>query len=258
MALSFNSIVFGPIRSRRLGVSLGVNLLPMNGKLCSFDCVYCECGWNSDGMADHRLPTREEVFEALESGLQRCLDAKIDINTITFSGNGEPTLHPDFPEIIDRIIVLRDKLFPKATISVLSNATYLDKKGVKEALAKIENPILKIDSSDDEIARLIDRPQSPSYSVEKIKEALKWFKGNFVLQTMFLKGEIEGRYVDCTDPELVSGWLRMVAELKPRQVMIYNLDRVPPLSTIEKVSREELEEIAAPVRDMGIDIIVAG
>lgn len=258
MSISFHSIVFGPIHSRRLGTSLGINLLPAYGKLCSFDCVYCECGWNKDGRTDTKLPSKEEIFKAIDDGLNACLADGLQIDTITFSGNGEPTLHPDFPEIIDYVIESRGKYFPKAAISVLSNATFLNRKGVKEALAKIDNPILKLDAADDRMARMIDRPQSPEYSVSRIVENLKWFDGNFVLQTMFLRGNIEGESVDCTDPEAVSLWLRIVAELKPRQVMIYTLDRIPPLATLEKVTVDELNEIAAPVRDMGIDVVVAG
>lgn len=258
MSLSFNSIVFGPIHSRRLGTSLGVNLLPSHGKLCSFDCIYCECGWNKDGRADTVLPSKDDVFKALEEGIRNCYDSGIKIDTITFSGNGEPTLHPDFPEIIERTLALRDKYYPESKVSVLSNATFLSRAGVKEALAKVDNPILKLDSSSDEFARIIDRPQSPDYSISSVIDNLKWFKGDFVLQTMFLRGVVDGREIDCSDPELVSGWLRMVAELKPRQVMIYTLDRIPPLATLSKISKDELEEIAAPVRELGIEVIVAG
>lgn len=258
MSISFNSIVFGPIHSRRLGTSLGVNLLPSHGKLCSFDCIYCECGWNKDGRADTVLPSKDDVFKALEEGIRNCYDSGIKIDTITFSGNGEPTLHPDFPEIIERTLALRDKYYPESKVSVLSNATFLSRVGVKEAMAKVDNPILKLDSSSDEFARIIDRPQSPDYSISSVIDNLKWFKGDFVLQTMFLRGVVDGREIDCSDPELVSGWLRMVAELKPRQVMIYTLDRIPPLATLSKISKDELEEIAAPVRELGIEVIVAG
>lgn len=258
MSISFNSIVFGPIHSRRLGTSLGVNLLPSHGKLCSFDCIYCECGWNKDGRADTVLPSKDDVFKALEEGIRNCYDSGIKIDTITFSGNGEPTLHPDFPEIIEHTLALRDKYYPESKVSVLSNATFLSRAGVKEALAKVDNPILKLDSSSDEFARIIDRPQSPDYSISSVIDNLKWFKGDYVLQTMFLRGVVDGREIDCSDPELVSGWLRMVAELKPRQVMIYTLDRIPPLATLSKISKDELEEIAAPVRELGIEVIVAG
>ncbi len=258
MSITFNSIVFGPIHSRRLGTSLGVNLLPSYGKLCSFDCIYCECGWNKDGRNDNNLPNKETVFKALEEGLQSCHNSGIQVDTITFSGNGEPTLHPDFPEIIDYTLTIRDKYYPESTVSVLSNATFLNRPGVKEALAKVDNPILKVDSAFDDFAKIIDRPQSSDYSIASVVENLKWFKGDFILQTMFLRGSVDGKSIDCSDPELVSGWLKMVAELKPRQVMIYTLDRIPPLPTLIKIPKEELEEIAAPVRELGIDVIIAG
>ena len=168
MAIYFDSIVFGPVRSRRLGSSLGINLLPLKGKLCSFDCVYCECGWNAEGRSDNKIPTVEQVREALRSKLVECHRDNIPVDSITFSGNGEPTLHPDFPEIIDYTIALRDELFPEAVISVLSNATMLGKPGVKEALSKVDNPILKLDGVDEDYVRLIDRPQNPNYSIDEV------------------------------------------------------------------------------------------
>lgn len=257
MSLHFDNIVYGPIKSRRLGNSLGVNLLPKHGKLCSFDCVYCECGWNKDGRKDSQLPSLEEVREALKAGLEHCKSSNIQIDTITFSGNGEPTIHPDFPEIIDYVITLRDKLFPQAKISSFSNCTQLHRPGIKEALAKTDNPILKLDSGIESIAELIDRPQS-NYSIEDIVEQLKWFKGNFVLQTMFLKGEINGRFIDCTDPETAAPWVKIVLELHPREVMIYTLDRVPPLSTLEKVTVERMRAVSQPLIDAGIEVQIRG
>ncbi len=258
MALQFDSIVFGPIRSRRLGSSLGVNLLPAHGKVCSFDCVYCECGWNADGRGDTRIPPLDEVLAALEDGISKCAAAGIPVDTITFSGNGEPTLHPDFAEIVDRTISLRDLYFPRAKVSVLSNATQLHRPDVVGALMKVDNQILKIDSAVDEYAFLIDRPQNPRYSVERIAEQLAVFQGDFILQTMFLKGIVDGKPVDCTDPLMTSAWQTLVLRLRPRGVMMYTLDRRTPLDTLEKVTVEEMEEIAAPLRAQGIEIQIKG
>ncbi|NLX40843.1 MAG: radical SAM protein [Bacteroidales bacterium] len=258
MAIYFDSIVFGPIRSRRLGSSLGINLLPLKGKICSFDCVYCECGWNSEGHSDNKTPTVEEVREALRSKLSECHRNNIPVNSITFSGNGEPTLHPNFPEIIDYTILLRDELFPKAVISVLSNATMLGRPGVKEALRKIENPILKLDGVDRDYVKLIDRPQNPNYNISEVISHLEWFEGNFILQTMFLRGVVEGVEVDSMRSDLLEGWQKMVLSLRPREVMLYTIDRETPLSTLEKVSVEEMEQAAEPLKEAGIKIRISG
>ena len=258
MAIYFDSIVFGPIRSRRLGSSLGINLLPLKGKLCSFDCVYCECGWNSEGRSDHRMPTVEQVREALRSKLSEYHRDNIPIDSITFSGNGEPTLHPDFPEIIDYTVALRDELFPEAVISVLSNATMLGRPGVKEALRKVDNPILKLDGVYEDYVRLLDRPQNPNYSISEVISNLEWFEGDFILQTMFLRGVVDGVKVDSMRKDLLEGWQKMVIALRPREVMLYTLDRQPPLSTLEKVSVKEMEQAAEPLKKAGIKIRISG
>ncbi|MBR6270080.1 MAG: radical SAM protein [Bacteroidales bacterium] len=258
MALQFDNIVFGPIHSRRLGSSLGVNLLPKHGKVCTFDCIYCECGWNKDGRGDTRIPPMEEVFAELETGIRRCHESGVPVDTITFSGNGEPTLHPDFPAIIDRTLELRAKYFSKAVVSVLTNATQIGRPGIREALAKVDNPILKLDAATDAFARLIDQPQDPCYSVRKIEREMAWFKGNFILQTMFLRGVKDGKRFDCTDRRHADAWVRMALRLHPREVMMYTLDRVPPLLTLEKVSVEEMQEIARPLVDAGILVQIKG
>lgn len=258
MALQFDHIVFGPIKSRRLGNSLGVNLLPMHGKVCSFDCIYCECGWNADGRSDSVLPGFEEVCSALEEGIRRCSQENVAVDTITFSGNGEPTLHPDFASIIERTLELRDRYFPAAKVSVLTNATQLGRKGIKEALAKVDNPILKLDSGNQDFACVMDRPVSPDYSIAAVEENMRWFGGNFVLQTMFLRGRDGERVIDSTEPGLVEAWRQLVMRLHPREVMMYTLDRVPPLATLEKLSVSEMEDIARPLVEQGIKVQIKG
>lgn len=258
MPLQFDNIVFGPIHSRRLGSSLGVNLLPMHGKVCSFDCVYCECGWNADGRGDSLLPSFAQVCEALEEGVRRCHENGTSVDTITFSGNGEPTIHPDFPAIIDKTLEVRARYYPAAKVSVLSNATQLGRPGIKEALAKVDNPILKIDSGVDSFARLIDRPVSESYTVAEVERNLAWFKGDFILQTMFLRGRDGDVVIDSLDPILVRAWQELVLRLRPREVMLYTLDRVPPLATLEKVSVARMEEVAAPLVENGIKVQIKG
>lgn len=249
----FDSIVYGPIRSRRLGVSLGVNLMPTTAKLCTFDCVYCECGWNQP-VSHPQLPTREQVRAALESQLLT-LDVQPDV--ITFSGNGEPTLHPDFLGIIQDTCALRDQYCPHAKVSVLSNSTQLGRKDVVEALLLCDNRILKLDSAIDTTMQLIDKPVNQHLTVAQIVQWLSLFEGNFTLQTCFLRGEYEGRVIDNTTPEELSAWYQIIDILHPKQVMIYVIDRATPLQTLSKVPADEMEAIAAPLREKGIDVIVS-
>ena len=236
MTSLFHDIIFGPVHSRRLGLSLGVNLLPTESKLCSFDCIYCECGWNAEHPGARRFNTRE---------------------VITFAGNGEPTMHPEFEAVIGDTIALRDELCPSARVSVLSNATQLHREGVRRALRSVDNNILKLDSAFDATARLINNPQSPAYSVRRVVDQMKGFDGHLTVQTMFLRGEFDRQRVDNTTEEEVAAWLRLIGEIGPRQVMVYSLDRDTPCRTLEKVPREELQAIAARVEALGIPCSVA-
>lgn len=248
----FTSIVYGPIHSRRLGVSLGINLMPTNAKLCTFDCVYCECGWNQP-VSHPQLPTREQVRDALKAQLQ---NLNTPLNVITFSGNGEPTLHPDFLGIIQDTCELRDLYCPEAKISVLSNSTQLMREDVVEALRLCDNRILKLDSAIDDTMRLIDQPVSPNLSVKQIVERLQQFDGDFTLQTCFLRGEYQGQIIDNTTSEELQAWYQIIEVLHPKQVMIYVIDRTTPLQTLSKVPAEQMQQIAQPLRDKGIDVIV--
>lgn len=245
--------MFGPIHSRRLGSSLGINLLPTQGKLCNFDCVYCECGWNKDGKGDRRLPTAEELYLTLEAKLRDCLGQGTPIDSITFSGDGEPTLNPDFARIIDITMALRDKYFPKAKVSVLSNATRVFRQDVFEALRKVDNPILKIDAPTDGLAGRINQPQG-EYHVEDIVSDLMRFEGNFVLQTMFLRSES----FDSSSPEVLDGWMDIVRKLRPREVMVYTLDREAPAQGLEKFTVEEMRSLVKPLIDEGFTVQIRG
>ena len=249
----FDTIVYGPIRSRRLGVSLGINLMPTTAKLCTFDCVYCECGWNQ-AVSHPTLPTREEVREALARQLTSMNDS---LDVITFSGNGEPTLHPDFLGIIQDTCALRDMYCPTAKISVLSNSTQLGRSEIVEALLLCDNRILKLDSAIDATMRLIDQPVNPQLTVEQICQWLSYFEGDFTLQTCFLRGEYEGQVIDNTTPAELAAWYAVIERLRPKQVMIYVIDRATPLQTLSKVPAVEMEAIAAPLRDKGIAVIVS-
>ncbi len=252
--LHFDDIVFGPIFSRRLGSSLGVNILPSKGKLCNFDCVYCECGWNKDGaVPDRRFPVLAEVEAALKEKMSKAAAEGVPVDSITFSGNGEPTMNPDFAEIIDVTLKLRDQYFPDAKVSVLSNATLLGREKIAQALMKVDNPILKIDASSQELVEKINKPVG-TYSLDKVIENLKNFNGNFILQTMFLRSS----EFDTASPEALTSWHDIVRTLKPRQVMVYTIDRETPDKTLGKYTVEEMTAMVQPLIDEGIDIQVRG
>ena len=241
--------VFGPIRSRRLGSSLGINLLPTKGKLCNFDCIYCECGWNADGRGDRAIPTAVQVRSALEDKLCACMLDGTPIDSITFSGDGEPTLNPEFPRIIDDTLTLRDIYYPQAKVSVLSNATKAWHPEVFEALRRVDNPILKLDAPTDELAALINRPAA-GYSVEAVVKALKAFNGDFILQTMFLRSEV----FDSSAPEVLNAWMDIVRELRPKQIMVYTIDRPTPQAGLCRFSAEQMRGFVQPLLDEGFDI----
>ena len=256
MTSLYDNIIFGPVRSRRLGLSLGVNLLPIESKLCSFDCIYCECGWNADHPGRRRFNAREDVAAMLDETLARMVAEGTPPDVITFAGNGEPTMHPDFEAIIEDTLRLRDKHAPSAKVSVLSNATQIHREDVCRALRRVDNNILKLDSAFDATAQLVNNPAA-NYSVAATVERMKQFSGQFTLQTMFLRGEYQGQHIDNTTAEEVAAWLECVKQTSPRQVMVYSLDRDTPCKTLEKVSREELTLIAKQVEALGITCSVA-
>lgn len=253
----YDSIIFGPIQSRRLGVSLGVNLLALNKKICSFDCVYCECGFTQNDVQG-RFAEKKVVIENLESVLKEMLQNEKHLDVITFAGNGEPTLHPNFDEIIDATILLRNRYFPKAKISVLSNATTLNKESVIKALSKVDNNILKLDSGLVETIKLIDQPTSSNFSIDTVINGMLRFNGDFIMQTMFLKGDFNGMRIDNTTENEVNAWLKIVKITHPKQIMIYSIDRDTPVKTLEKVSKQELSEIAKKAEELGFFVSVAG
>lgn len=249
----FSTNIVGPIHSRRLGISLGVNLLPKDGKVCSFDCLYCECGWNADHRGGH-LPDADEVMRELETKLQTMHAAGEALDVITFAGNGEPTLHPDFPRVIERTLQLRDQYYPEVKVSVLSNATQIGKEAVRSALLRVDNNILKIDGAFDETVRLIDQPADSHYSVRQVIEWMKTFRGQLIVQTMFVRGEHNGQRVDNTTPQEVAAWCDLMREVRPHQIMVYSLDRPTPEPLLTKVSKEEMTQLVAPLLAEGFNI----
>lgn len=256
MTVIYPSPIFGPVHSRRLGVSLGINLMPGDGKLCTFDCIYCECGFNADFRPKQARPTREEVREALEARLQDMKQNGPAPDVLTFAGNGEPTAHPHFPEIISDTLALRDRYFPQAKVSVLSNATFIHKPAVFDALNKVDNNILKLDTVDEAYIQALDRPTG-KYAVAQIIDGLKAFRGNCIIQTMFLKGSYQGKDMNNTMDAYVLPWLEVVKEIAPRQVMIYTIDRETPAHDLQKATHEELDRIGQLVQDAGIPVSVS-
>ena len=253
----YPSPIFGPIHSRRLGVSLGINLLPADGKVCSFDCIYCECGLNAAHRPKLPMPTPEEVSDALEARLQQMHDEGLHPDVLTFAGNGEPTLHPHFPEIIDDTRRLRDSYCPEARISVLSNATQVLKPAVREALMRVDNNIQKLDTVDPDIIHAIDRPHA-DYDVAAIVEGLCAFHGHVIVQTMFLTGtDTDGRDVSNTAERYVGPWLDALCIIRPEKVMIYTIDRETPIASLRKAAPDVLDAIAARVRTIGMECSVA-
>ena len=252
----FDQLIFGPIQSRRLGLSLGVNLLPTDAKICSFNCIYCECGFNTT-MQESPIPSREDVYNALKSKLQEMLAANETPDVITFAGNGEPTLHADFEGIIEDTIALRNKYCPTAKVSVLSNSTRIHKPHIFSALNKVDNNILKFDTAIDRTLQLIDRPTAKNINVAWFIEHLKKFEGRLIIQTMFLRGEYEGEKFDNTTEVEVEAWLNALTEIRPQQVMIYTIDRETPAQNLEKISQEELKLIAEKARKRGFEVSVA-
>ena len=248
----FPAPIFGPVHSRRLGVSLGVNLMPADGKLCSFDCVYCECGFNKPSHSGSKRPSREQVKTDLEKQLQKMVEEGCLPDVITFAGNGEPTLHPDFAGIIDDTIALRDRYCPQAKVSVLSNATMAFKPDVHDALLKVDNNILKLDTVDPDFIQLVDRPVG-KFDVNKIIDDLAAFHGKVIVQTMFLKGKYQGRDVDNTGDYYVTPWLKALEKIKPEAVMVYTIDRETPAHELLKATPAELDAIVARIKALGID-----
>ena len=251
----YPSPIFGPVHSRRLGISLGINLLPPDGKVCTFNCIYCECGFNEDHRPSLPMPTREEVATGLEEKLcQMVADGQLP-DVLTFAGNGEPTCHPHFAEIIGDTIRLRDKYCPKAKVSVLSNATMIHRQAVHDALMRVDNNIQKLDTIDPIYINKVDRPNG-NYDVNKIIERMKAFNGHLIIQTMFMRGQESGvrsqESVDNTGEGFVGPWLEAVKAIKPQQVMIYTIDRETPAQGLLKATHEQLDAIRDRVIAAGI------
>jgi wyosine [tRNA(Phe)-imidazoG37] synthetase (radical SAM superfamily) len=249
----FSEMIFGPVKSRRLGNSLGINLLPVERKSCTFDCIYCECGWTpKESNVETKLPTREELADALETKLIRLQAQKNTPDSLTFAGNGEPTVHPAFAGIIDDTIRLRNKFFPDAEITVLSNSSMLHRKDIFDALMKVDNCILKLDAGTEKTFQQINKPGSANLTLEKVVDNLKKFRQKAIIQTMFVRGELDGAVVDNTTDEEVSAWLELIGMIRPRYVMLYSLDRDTAASGLKIVPKDDLYKIAEKLQSIRV------
>ncbi|MBE0648786.1 MAG: radical SAM protein [Bacteroidales bacterium] len=252
----FHEVVFGPVRSRRLGLSLGINLLPLHAKYCSFNCIYCECGWTPPDKGETpSLPSREEVKWYLEKQLKQLASEDYLPDAITYAGNGEPTIHPEFSQIVDDTIALRNELAPAAKVTVLSNASMLHREDIFNALLRLDHNIQKLDGGTDRIFRMMNKPQG-DVTLHSVVENLKRFNGNVVIQTMFLRGVYRNETIDNTTDEEVAAWIEKLEEIRPKSVMIYPVARATPVHNLEKVPIFELEQIAEKVREAGIKVEV--
>jgi wyosine [tRNA(Phe)-imidazoG37] synthetase (radical SAM superfamily) len=251
----FDELIFGPVHSRRLGISLGINLLPVHNKFCNFNCVYCECGWTDNSATQIVLPKRTDFKRLLSEKLQSLQNTPNQPDAITFAGNGEPTTHPEFAGIIDDTIEARDVYAPKAVISVLSNASMLHKKQVRDALLKIEKNIQKLDAGTEIMFQRINQPLG-HLTLEKIVENLLLITENLTIQTLFLRGENNGQRIDNTTPEEVTAWLKLINKIRPAEVMLYSIERETPAAGMEKIAVKELELIAQQVQALGVKAVV--
>lgn len=253
----YPSPVFGPVHSRRLGVSLGINLLPADGKVCSFDCIYCECGYNNNFRSHARMPRRKEVKDALRKTLEDMRKNGPKPDVLTFAGNGEPTAHPHFSEILEEVIKLRDEFFPDCKISVLSNATRILNPKVFEALKRVDNNILKLDTVSPSYIKMVNRPTDRNLNLEAIIAKMREYGSQCIIQTMFLKGKHQGVDVSNVSDKFIQPWLEIIRYIGPSKVMIYTIDRPTPSPLLEKATKEELDSIADRVRALGLDCQVS-
>lgn len=251
MSILFDKIIFGAIKSRRFGLSLGINLLPLTNKICNFNCIYCECGWTDLKTVEEKFHSKSQILEAVEIGFKEFALKSEKLDSITFAGNGEPTMHPEFSEIIDKVIALRDCYLPEVKIVVLSNSALLGNEKVIEALKKVDQCVLKLDAGTDDLFRKINKPLS-NKKIDWYVQKLKDFDGDLTIQTIFLRGTFEDEYIDNSTESEVASWIKILKEINPKLVMIYTIDRDTPAKDLEKISIEELEVIADKVNKIGI------
>lgn len=252
----FDDVIFGPVNSRRLGISLGINLVPVNRKVCTFNCIYCECGWtNQRHLPPDGFPSRDLIARSLKQKLEELRDVAFLPDALTFAGNGEPTLHPDFPGIMDDTIRIRNEYSPDSRVVVLSNGSLAHREGIKEALSRADRNILKLDTGIEDTFRRLNQPPA-DISLEDIVRNLKLFEHNLIIQTLFIRGSHKGEIIDNTSEQEISALLALYDEIRPSEVQVYTIARDPPIESLDRIGLAELESIAARIRELGIDASV--
>lgn len=255
----FENSIVGPIHSRRLGSSLGVNLLPLKHKYCSYDCIYCECGWNKESEAQEKVfATPQELRELLQRRLEQLKKDNAQVDSFTFAGNGEPTLYPQFPEMVDMVIEMRDKYYPNAVTTLLTNATQLKHKVIFDAVQKLDNPVLKLDAGTERMRQLINKNNDMGCTWDELLSNLIAFGKKGIIQTLLFDGRSDGVAVSNIIPEEFNPYLEYLKKIRPRYVMLYALDRATPEKDLRKLNVKELEVYAQMIRKEGIGVKVYG
>lgn len=255
----FENIIIGPIHSRRLGNSLGINLLPLKRKFCTYDCIYCECGWNEETIGNKvDLPSYDDVSEQLRRRISELKAEGVSVDSFTFAGNGEPTLHPDFPKVVDFVVEMRNEHYPNAVITLLTNATQLSRPEIYEALMKLDNPVLKLDAGTIAMRNNINKPTAEKYSFDELVNNLIRFGNRGIIQTLLLRGTNDGKTISNVSDEDFGEYIKLLKKIGPKYVMLYAIDRATPEKNLEKLTVDELEFYAQQIRNEGIDVKVYG
>jgi wyosine [tRNA(Phe)-imidazoG37] synthetase (radical SAM superfamily) len=235
-------VIYGPVSSRRLGRSLGINLLPPGRKLCTFDCAYCQYG-SADAVSANQ---EHQGFPSVGTVLRKVAEAvrrqRAPLDYLTFSGNGEPTLHPDFPEIVSGLLRLRDEMCPQARLAILSNSSRMHRPEIRQAVERLDDPIMKLDAGDPQTLSLLSRP-SAAVTFEKLVEGLAGMP-RLIIQTMIIAGEVQN-----VEGEAHEAWLAAVARLSPEMVQLYSAERPVAESGVRRVPKERLEELARQAQE---------
>lgn len=255
----FENTIIGPIHSRRLGNSLGINLLPLKRKFCTYDCIYCECGWNEETIGNKvDLPSYDDVSEQLRRRISELKAEGVSVDSFTFAGNGEPTLHPDFPKVVDLVVEMRNEHYPNAVITLLTNATQLSRPEIYEALMKLDNPVLKLDAGTMAMRNNINKPTAEKYSFDELVNNLIRFGNRGIIQTLLLRGTNDGKTISNVSDEDFGEYIKLLKKIGPKYVMLYAIDRATPEKNLEKLTVDELEFYAQQIRNEGIDVKVYG
>ena len=238
-------ILYGPIRSKRLGCSLGLNLFPSDRKVCSFDCVYCHFGGTTDHVRQSErlgIPSVTEVLAAVEEFLK----SDNDFDYITFSGNGEPTMYPDFAELVPKLHELIRRRRPSVRLALLSNSSCVGEESLYPALKLIDLPIFKLDAGNQTTFEILNRP-CPGVTISAIIDGLTRLSARqeIIIQTVMVDGPVPNH-----DGQAFDDWIVAIRRIRPGAIQLYTTDRPVADTRVRKVSDRQLETIAARIREL--------